>query len=86
MAEVTLLLPVPFRIPKMGGSTMNRISSSELPRQAQWRSGRGGIPCRCWASPIALALDCMQTATGEMTELLGCLSISGFPSPLLAVC
>lgn len=34
MAEITLL-PVPFRMPKMGGSTMNRISSSELQRQAQ---------------------------------------------------
>lgn len=34
MAEV-MLLPVPFRMPKMGGSTMSRISSSELPRQSQ---------------------------------------------------
>lgn len=34
MAEVTLL-PVPIRMPKMGGSTMNRISFSELRRQAQ---------------------------------------------------
>lgn len=35
MAEVTLLLPVPFRMSKMAGSIMNRISSSELRRQAQ---------------------------------------------------
>lgn len=27
----------------------------------------------------------MQTATGEVTELLGCLSISGFPSLLVAI-
>nr|XP_032606904.2 inactive serine/threonine-protein kinase VRK3 isoform X2 [Taeniopygia guttata] len=52
-----------FGMPKMEGSTMNRISSSELQRQAQWRSGRSGILCRCWASPTVLALDCMQTAT-----------------------
>ena len=30
-----LLLPVPFRMSKMARSTMNRISSSELQRQAQ---------------------------------------------------
>ncbi|OWK55844.1 hypothetical protein RLOC_00003457 [Lonchura striata] len=57
-------------MPKMEGSTMNRISSSELQRQAQWRSGRSGILCRCWASPTVLALDCMQTATGFWCSLI----------------
>lgn len=35
MAEVMLLLPVPFRMSKMARSTMNRTSSNELRRQAQ---------------------------------------------------
>lgn len=41
MAEVTLL-SVPFRMPKMGGSTMNRISFSELRRQAQVGASQQG--------------------------------------------